>query len=376
MSSRRHFIRQLGLAAGAAGLAAVGLGSPAAQARPGVARRWAMPDEHAPQARVFVAFAAAPQVWGREADAVNDTVARLARTIARYQPVTVLCRPAQLAQARSRCGSDNITFLDLPLDDVWVRDYGGCFVLDEAGELGLVDFNFNGWGDKQDAGNDTRVAALLAESMEATLLTSAVVGEGGGIEVDGHGTAILTESCWVNRNRNPGVSRALIERELSARLGLRKTIWLPGIKGQDITDAHVDFYARFVQPGVVVANLDNDPASYDYALTRRHLDILRTATDADGRALEVHTLPPPRNGRRNRHTRDTPDLAQGYINYLPVNGAVIAPQFGDARADGYCRDLLADLYPDRIIEQVDIDPIAAGGGGIHCVTKNMPQVRV
>ncbi|WP_268597948.1 agmatine deiminase family protein, partial [Escherichia coli] len=94
----------------------------------------------------------------------------------------------------------------------------------------------------------------------------------------GHGTAILTESCWVNRNRNPDWSRADIEAELKHHLGVRKVIWLPGIAGKDITDAHVDFYARFVRPGVVIANLDNDPESYDYDLTREHLQILRGAT--------------------------------------------------------------------------------------------------
>lgn len=333
-----------------------------------------MPDEHGPQERVFLAFAAQPRVWGAQADAVNTAVARLARTIARHQPVSVLCRPAQRKLAQDRCGRDNIEFLEVPLDDIWVRDYGGCFVTDGKGGLGLVDFNFNGWGGKQSARNDGAVAPWLAQVTGATLLESDLVGEGGGIEVDGHGTAILTESCWVNRNRNPGWSRADIEAELMHHLGLRKVIWLPGIAGEDITDAHVDFYARFVRPGVVIANLDDDPESYDYDLTREHLEILRGATDADGRRLQVHTLPPPLDGRDNVHTRDNDDLAMGYINYLPINGAVVAPQFGDDAADGYCRELLEDMYPGRVIEQVDIDAIAGGGGGIHCLTKNMPKV--
>ncbi len=265
MSSRRHFLTQLAGAAGLGGLAALGLtGLPTrvSAAGPG-AGIWRMPDEHGPQERVFLAFAAQPRVWGAQADAVNTAVARLARTIARHQPVSVLCRPAQRKLAQDRCGRDNIEFLEVPLDDIWVRDYGGCFVTDGKGGLGLVDFNFNGWGGKQSARNDGAVAPWLAQVTGATLLESDLVGEGGGIEVDGHGTAILTESCWVNRNRNPGWSRADIEAELMHHLGLRKVIWLPGIAGEDITDAHVDFYARFVRPGVVIANLDDDPESYD-----------------------------------------------------------------------------------------------------------------
>jgi agmatine deiminase len=374
MSTRRDFIKQVMAASGIGAVASLGLGFGAARVPAALASSWFMPDEHARQERVIVAFAASSRVWQGWETAVNNTIAQLARTIAKYQPVTVLCRASQLAQAKSKCGTSNIEFITMSLDDVWVRDYGGCFVVDGAGGLGLVDFNFNGWGGKQTAANDTRVADTLSYEMEATYIRSALVGEGGGIEVDGHGTAIMTESCWVNSNRNPGMSKAQIEAELKANLGLRKIIWLPGIKDKDITDAHVDFYARFVKPGVVIANLDNDPKSYDYAVTRKHLEILNAATDADGRKLVVHTLPPPLKVRSNQYTANNPDFAPGYINFLPINGAVIAPQFGDAAADKYCKDLLTTLYPGRVVEQLNIDPIAAGGGGIHCVTKNLPLV--
>ncbi|AOE85480.1 agmatine deiminase family protein [Pseudomonas sp. TCU-HL1] len=374
MSTRRDFIKQLMAAGGIGAVASLGLGLGAARVPAALAASWYMPDEHGPQERVILAFAASSRVWQGWETAVNNTIAQLARTIAKYQPVTVLCRASQLSQAKSKCGTTNTEFLTIALDDVWVRDYGGCFVVDGAGGLGLVDFNFNGWGGKQTAANDTRVADTLSYEMEASYIRSALVGEGGGIEVDGHGTAIMTESCWVNSNRNPGMSRGQIEAELKANLGLRKIIWLPGIKDKDITDAHVDFYARFVKPGVVIANLDNDPKTYDYAVTRKHLEILNAATDADGRKLVVHTLPPPLTKRSTPYTDNNPDFAPGYINYLPINGAVIAPQFGDAAADKYCKDLLTKLYPGRVVEQINIDPIAAGGGGIHCVTKNLPLV--
>ncbi|WP_327440332.1 agmatine deiminase family protein [Pseudomonas donghuensis] len=370
MTPRRTFLKHLSVAAGIAGL---GLG-PLRLAMAADAR-WFMPEEDQAQRRIFLAFAAAENVWEDQADAVNSCIAQLARTIARYQPVSVLCRPEDLAEARQQCGSDNIEFLPMALDDIWIRDYGGCFVIDDDGNSALMDFNFNGWGNKQRHRNDSRVAATLSETLGVPYLQSELTGEGGGIEVDGHGTAIITESCWINANRNPDWSRSDVETELKANLGLRKIIWLPGIKGQDITDAHVDFYARFVKPGVVIANLDNDPDSYDYRVTRKHLEILKQATDADGRRLTVHLLPPPSKLRSNRFTRDNPEFAAGYINYLPINGAVIAPQFGDPQADQHCKQLLGELYPGRIIEQVNIDPIAAGGGGIHCISKNMPDTR-
>lgn len=372
MLSRRCFIKQLAAASGAGAVASLGLSFGAASAS-AATEGWRMPDEHGPQERVILAFAASPLIWEDWSSAVNNTVALLAKTIAKYQPVTVLCRADQLPMAKLKCGTHNIDFLAMSLDDIWVRDYGGCFVFNNTGELGLVDFNFNGWGAKQEADNDTLVADTLSYEMEAEYIRSALVGEGGGIEVDGQGTAIMTESCWINANRNPGLSKRQVEAELKANLGLRKIIWLPGIKDRDITDAHVDFYARFVKPGVVIANLDNDPDSYDYAVTRRHLEILNAATDADGRKLQVHTLPPPQHLRSNQYTRDNPDFAPGYINYLPINGAVIAPQFGDPAADKYSKNLLAKLYPGRMIEQINIDPVAAGGGGIHCISKNVPK---
>ncbi len=136
----------------------------------------------------------------------------------------------------------------------------------------------------------------------------------------------------------------------------------------------MDFYARFVKPGVVIANLDNDPKSYDRAVTLAHLEILKKATDADGRPLQVHTLSPPLKPRKSQFNRKNPDFAAGYINYFVVNGAVIAPEFGDREADAKALELLSGLYPDREMVMLNIDAIAAGGGGIHCVTSHQPAV--
>ena len=117
--------------------------------------------------------------------------------------------------------------------------------------------------------------------------------EGGGIKVDGHGTAIITESCVLNDNRNPGISKAECKKELKHLLGLKKIIWPPGIKGKDITDGHTDFYARFAKPGTVVAAYYPDPESFDHAVTKENLTILRTAKDATGRDLDVVVLKAP-----------------------------------------------------------------------------------
>lgn len=372
MSTRREFIKQVSVVAGASA-AFIGLGLSPMQVLAASEGRWFMPDEGDKHERAYIAFGAQDAIWEDFTADVQAALGRVARAIARYEPVTVFCRQSERNLAEKHCGSSNVTYVITALDDIWMRDIGANFVIDDRGGLGAVDFNFNGWGDKQQHTKDAKIAKRVASDSQATYMRSELVGEGGGIEVDGHGTGIMTESSWINANRNPDWSKAEVEEELKAQLGLRKIIWLPGIKGKDITDAHVDFYARFVTPGVVIANLDTDPESYDHKVTLAHLEILKNATDADGRKLQIHTMSPPLNPRKSKFNKGNPDFAAGYINYFVVNGAIIAPEFGDKAADKKALDLLTSLYPGRKIEQLDIDAIAAGGGGIHCVTSHQPQ---
>lgn len=376
MPTRRHFIKQASVVAGLGAMAASGLGlglSPRAVLA-ATGSQWYMPDEGERHQQAFIAFGAQDAIWEDFTGDVQAALGRIARAIADYEPLTVFCRKNERDLAEEHCGNHNVTYVITELDDIWMRDIGANFVVDGQGGLGAVDFNFNGWGNKQQHDEDAQVARLVSDTVGARFLSTELVGEGGGIEVDGHGTGIMTESSWINRNRNPDWSKAEVEQELKDRLGLRKIIWLPGIKGKDITDAHVDFYARFVAPGVVIANLDSDPDSYDRKVTLAHLEILKQATDADGRKLQVHTVSPPLKPRNSRFSKNNPDFAAGYINYFVINGAVIAPEFGDKKADTAAYDLLSELYPDREIVQLNIDAISAGGGGIHCVTSHQPQV--
>lgn len=333
--------------------------------------KWFMPDEGEPHERTWMAFGASEEIWGNQLlSRVRGDLARIANSIARFEAVTMLVRPEDRLLADELC-DEGVELVEAPLDDIWIRDTGPCFVVSDEGEAGAVDLNFNGWGEKQEHDRDADVAAFIARRSGAKYVRSAVVGEGGGIEVDGHGTAIITESCFVNANRNPGRSRAQIEAEIKHQLGLRKIIWLPGIAGKDITDGHTDFYARFVRPGVVVAALDTDPESFDHSVTLAHLKILESATDAEGRRLEVVRLTAP---TAIRTQFESEEFAAGYINFYVCTGAVIAPQFGDAKADAAAKRTLEALFPGRAVVQLDIDGIAAGGGGIHCVTQQQPRV--
>lgn len=332
---------------------------------------WFMPDEAEPHKRTWMAFGASEEIWGKKLlPEVRRNLATIAKTIARFEAVTMLVRPDELELARALVG-DGVELIVAPLDDLWMRDTGAVFVVNNQLQKAAINFNFNGWGDKQEFSQDAKVAALIAQRAKVSQTISELVLEGGGIEVDGHGTAIITESCVLNQNRNPNVSKAKAEAELKNLLGLEKIIWLPGIKDKDITDGHTDFYARFARPGVVVAGYDPDPASFDHAVTLEHLKILKAAKDARGKKLQVVVLEAPGNVREKYSSKD---FAAGYINFYVCNGAVIAPEFGDAKTDKAAKTKLQTLFPKREIVQINIDGIAAGGGGIHCTTQQEPAV--
>ncbi|MGL4474727.1 MAG: agmatine deiminase family protein, partial [Shewanella sp.] len=300
---------------------------------------------------------------------VQRNLATIALTIAKFEPVSMLVRQSDFAVAKQLMG-DKVELIVCPLDDLWMRDIGPVFVLNDSGDEAAIDFNFNGWGEKQDFDVDAGGAAFVADNADVDLITTQLILEGGGIEVDGEGTAIITQSCVLNDNRNPALSKAQVEAELKRLLGLDKIIWLPGIKRRDITDGHTDFYARFARPGVVVAGFDPDVESFDHAVTTKNIEILRAATDAAGRKLDVVVLPAPQD---IRETYANDDFAAGYINFYVCNGAVIAPEFGDVKADSLAFNELQRLFPERQVVQINIDGIAAGGGGIHCTTQQQPS---
>ncbi|SDJ20294.1 agmatine deiminase [Lentzea albidocapillata subsp. violacea] len=325
-------------------------------------RAWVMPEEGRPHRRTWMAFAAGERIWGRDLlPRVRRDQAMIATTIARFEPVSMLVRAEDVERARSLMPGVELVVAEL--DDLWMRDTGPVFV-----RGGAVDFNFNGWGGKQEHRRDAKVAGFVAGRAGAGRIRTDLVLEGGALEVDGEGTAIITESCVLNANRNRGWRKSDVEQELAYLLGIRKVIWLPGIAGRDITDGHTDFYARFAGPGVVVAGLDNDPGSFDYDVTRRHLEILRSATDAAGRPLRVEVMEGPETVRVSDE-----DFAAGYINFYVCNGAVVGPEFGDRRADAAAKATMERLFPGRTVVQINIDGIASGGGGIHCTTQQEPK---
>ncbi|MEV7569193.1 agmatine deiminase family protein [Streptomyces tanashiensis] len=378
LTSRRRLLQ---LGATAVPLAALGSALPAdavaATASSGTTLR--IPAETDPHVRTFMAWPALSSVWSTQLEGVRNDIARIAHAISRFEPVVVLARPSQAADARYVCGSGAyhaIDVVEIANDDLWIRDFGPTFVV-APGAIAGVDTNFNGWGKTgtsyyQPFANDAVAATTLLGRYGVNRIQAPFVGEGGSLETDGQGTLMATISSLVNSNRNPGMTQDQVEQSLKWSLGVDKVIWVPGLAGQDITDCHIDCLARFVAPGKVILDQPGPNASSKWvAVYNETKKVLQSATDAQGRRLDITELPGP--DRRYIRGRGT-DFLSSYTNYYTVNGALLVPQFGDSHADDVAYGILRGAYPGRTVVQVKIDNIAGGGGGIHCATQSQPAV--
>ncbi|GAA3429379.1 agmatine deiminase family protein [Streptosporangium nondiastaticum] len=328
-----------------------------------------MPPEWHPHERTWMSWPVPGYTLDAGAEAAHRAWSAVANTIVRYEPVTMVVDPGERESA-ARWLAPEVEMMEQPLDDCWMRDNGPTFLVDGAGGLAGVDWTFNGWGWHAHAKDDL-VAAAVLERAGATRFRSEMVNEGGGIHVDGEGTVIVTETVQLGERRNPGWTRERVEAELRDRIGARKVIWLPrGLTadyGRYGTSGHVDLLACFARPGLVLCHVQPDPDHPDHEVTRENLRILRSATDARGRALEVVELPAPETREVDGELVD-----YSYINHYLANGLALLCSFGDPR-DAAAAEVFARLFPGRAIETVDARPIFALGGGIHCITQQQPR---
>lgn len=310
--------------------------------------------------------------WSRERDLYteeqlswlhNDQV-RLAKAISAFEPVIMLANAEDMAEAGQRLGSA-ATLREMPVDSLWARD-----TMPIIGADGATGWNFNVWGEKYPGqARDRALAQRFAADERLDFRRAPIVAEGGALDSDGAGTLITTETCLLNPNRNPGLSRADVEQALKEYAPCRHVIWLWGSEADTVTDGHIDGLARFIRPGLVVAEITDDPEDPEFADMQENLSRLRAARDANGDKLEVATLMRPRWDRMPERGYD---FAPSYVNAYFPNGGVVLPRFADEERDAAARTLFARLYPARRIVQVAIDSISESGGGIHCATMQLP----
>ncbi len=352
-----------------------------------------MPAEWSRQQQVWMLWPERPDNWRLGAKPAQTAFAAVARAIARFEPVSVGVSAAQYENACARLEHPQIRVVELSSDDAWVRDTGPTFVVSHTGEVRGVDWTFNAWGGLSGGlywpwQRDDQVARKIL-AMEGCLRyhTEGFVLEGGAIHVDGEGTLLTTEECLLDPNRNPHLSRVQIEANLRDYLGVKKIIWLPSGLYNDETDGHVDNFCCFVRPGEVLLAWTDDPHDPNHERCHAALQVLEASRDAHGRRLTVHRMPIPGPLHLQPDEAASVDiasasqpreaglrLAASYINFLIVNGGIIAPAFDDP-CDEPARLLLTQLFPGREVVMVPGREILLGGGNIHCITQQQPAAQ-
>jgi agmatine deiminase len=329
----------------------------------------AMPAEWVEHELTLMAWPARLELWGEGLAEAKAEYAAVARAIAGFEPVLMVTPPGCAEEVRHACGS-GVEAIELPIDDSWMRDSGPIIVTGTDARRGGVDFRFNGWGEKfapyerDDAMNEPLLAHLGIERFPADLVL-----EGGSISVDGEGTLIATEQCLLHPNRNPSLGREEIEARLREYLGVQTVIWIGnGLLEDHDTDGHVDNVAQFVAPGVVLAQTVDDPADPNHEPMAENLERLRSVPDARGRRLEVIEL-----GVLPRTTVRGASGVVPYVNLYVANGVVVVPTCGDdPDRDREVLGRLRAVFGSREVVGVPARMLAEGGGGVHCITQQVP----
>lgn len=348
-----------------------------------------MPPEWAPHSRTWMSFPTANDTFGESGSETLERAraawTRVAHTVARYEPVTVVAAPEDEDAARAALGGA-VSLVTAPLDDAWMRDSGPTFVLTDTADtadtadLAAVNWIFNGWGAQSWAAweKDARLAGFVAgqaggSGESVPVIDSQLVAEGGGLHVDGRGTVLLTDTVQLDPDRNAGWSKEQVEAEIHDKLGTSHAVWLPRGLTRDYdgfgTRGHVDIVASFTEAGHVLLHRQDNPEHPDHEVCQELRQVLEQAVDAEGKPLTIVDLPAPATIRDEEGFVD-----YSYINHLVCNDAVILCAFGDPEADARAKEILAASYPGRTVELVDARDIFAFGGGIHCITQQQPEV--
>lgn len=334
---------------------------------------WRMPAEWAPHAATWMVWphnqTLWESVWGVTLADVQIDFARVANAIACFEPVKMVVDPSAVASARELCGP-NVELILQAVNDSWCRDSGPSFVCHPQLGTAGVSWRFNAWGGKWAHDLDEGLARRVLNGLGLDCFGTPLANEGGAIHVDGEGTLITTESVLLNPNRNPGMGKAEMEEIFARLLGVQKTIWLPGdpdyVTG-DVTDGHVDGVCAFARPGVLLVDATHDQSSVYAEVVRENRRALELASDAQGRKFELIEL----YEATDAVDTEAEVFCASYTNFYIANGAIIMPAYGIA-ADQEAAAVLAKAFPGREVVPVQINHLAHGGGGVHCITQQQP----
>ncbi len=265
----------------------------------------------------------------------------------------------------------NVDFKIYQNDDFWVRDNGPIYVHDRNGNLVIQDWGFNGWGNKANSNNCNAIPKKIGEDQNRLVvdLNQVMINEGGSVEMDGNGTLLACKSSILNANRNPEMTQEEAEEIFTRYLGVINFIWLDGQAGLEITDQHIDGFARFGNSKTIVTMGNDDLLSFD--VLQSDIDKLFAAKNKDGEAYQFLTLPLT---QKNVVTTYGQNLGYkgSYCNYYIANTKVLVPVYSDPN-DEIALQKLQTLYPTRTVVGIDFRNVYANGGMVHCVTQQQPS---
>ncbi len=339
-----------------------------------------MPAEWAPHRGTWLSWPHREESWPDRFEPVPAVFVEIVRHLVPHEEVHInVAGPEMAADVRARLEAAGVpaarVFLHQnPTNDAWCRDHGPVFVARETAsgrrEEAIVDWGYNAWGGKYPPfDKDDVIPTLIGAKFKLRVFHPGIVMEGGSIDVNGKGTLLTTESCLLNPNRNPSLSKAQIEQYLEDYLGVTRILWLgDGIEGDD-TDGHVDDLTRFVDETTVVTVVEDDPRDRNFAPLKENLERLRRMTDQDGRTLRVVTLPMP----PAMHIGDQ-RLPASYANFYIANGVVLLPAYHPP-TDEVARAALQKCFPTRRVIPIDSTALVWGLGSFHCVTQQWPALQ-
>ncbi len=341
---------------------------------------FSMPAEWETHEATWLAWPHNATDWPGKLDTIRWVYTEIARKISPGETVRMLVdSTAQERQARrylARAGADagRVEFVIHPTNRGWTRDSGPVFVR-RPGETAIVHFHFNAWAKYPDWRKDRRVPDIAAALLGKRLFRAVCGGrpfvlEGGGIDVNGRGTLITTEECYLDPSvqvRNPGLGRGEFEAALRQYLGVTNVLWLGGGVAGDDTHGHVDDICRFVNPTTAVLIREDNPAGINYRPLAENWERIQDLRLEDGSRPEVVPLPMP-----GPLFYDGDRLPASYANFYISNAAVIVPTFNDPN-DRAALGILGELFRDRPVVGIHAVDLVLGFGTLHCLTQQQPS---
>ena len=334
-----------------------------------------MPAEWEPHTATWLTW---PRREGISFPAIYDRIppvfASMVRAITPYEEVHInVWDELMELEAKSlfhdhRILNEQVYFHHFQAYEPWVRDHGPLFVVNETSRA-VTNWDYNAWGGKYPPYDlDDQIPNQIAKFRSLERFDPEMILEGGSIDVNGSGALLATESCLLNPNRNPDLSKREIEQRLRDYLGATNILWLEaGIVGDD-TDGHVDDLARFVDPHTIMVAVEEDSSDENYDVLKENLKRLQSMKDQDGNPFTIIKLPMP-----SPVMHEEERLPASYANFYLTNGSVLVPTYHDAN-DVKAIAILGELFPNREIVGIDSTDLAWGLGSFHCLTMQEPQI--